>query len=165
MKLGDSRSLEGTIVPAQDHRPGIDVDLRASEICVRIMDRDDEGRDRDEPELRGNRRGISVWEGQDDRIPCPQWREVRICAVVGPDGYTGSGLGDGTDEPGAAWTPSEGGGGGGANLVSTGVPAQSGYTGASQSVLPPNWWSGQPVNGQSNPLAIKQSSLYNGYSV
>ena len=107
MKLGDSRSLEGTIVPAQDHRQGIDVDLRASEICVRIMDRDDEGRDRDEPELRGNRRGISVWEGQDDRIPCPQWREVRICAVVGPDGYTGSGLGDGTDEPGAAWTPSE----------------------------------------------------------
>lgn len=159
-KLGDSLSLEGAIVPAQDHRVGLDTDVRAREVCVRILDRDAEGLWRDDPALRGGYVGLSVWEQVENRRPEPLWREVLFCVVCGPQGYTGSGLGDGTNEPGAAWT---GGGGGGDAL--TGGGGGNGYVqpwDRKISWTPPDT---PTLRGMPIQTAIHQSSLYNGYSV
>jgi hypothetical protein len=170
MKLGDSRSLEGVLIPAQDHRIGIDHDLRAQQVCVRLVDRDQEGRSIDEQDLRGDRRGISVWDKVGDRRPTPMWREFWICVVCGPQGYTGSGLGNGLDEPGAEHVSD---GGGGSNLEVGAGGSIPGYGGGSGGVQ------GSPVVGLGNaalgtltyqggpqqPGTPKQSSLSNGYSV
>lgn len=171
MRTGDSRALDGPgIIPAQDHRKGIDPDVRALQICARIMDRDKDGRDREDEAIHGDRQGISVWEQEGDRRPMAAWREVRLCVVVGFDGYTGSGAGDGGDEPGAAFTGgyagggydtgdgSGGGGGGGGNNLAVGSNQRehpvtqnlSSFVGQSQVSSTPKTYSGNTPWGLLN---------------
>lgn len=117
-KLGSSLTLEGPgIIPAQDHRPDIDIEKRACHVAARVIDmRDDFVRYHvDDEELRGDVQGLSVWT-LDDRStsprPCVMWRHAWPSMVEG--------FGDAfTEEPPPAdafpsfpETPGGGGGGG-----------------------------------------------------
>jgi hypothetical protein len=82
-KLGSSLTLEGPgLVPAQDHRPDIDLEKRATIVAVRVIDQTEDfvRYHIDDEELRGYVHGLSVW-GLDDRgatrpQPCVVWRHA-----------------------------------------------------------------------------------------
>jgi hypothetical protein len=82
-KLGDSRTMEGPgLIPAQDHRPDIDLEKRACQIAVRIVDQTEDfvRYHVDDEELRGYVHGLSVWglddSGSTSPQPCVMWRHA-----------------------------------------------------------------------------------------
>jgi len=82
MFLGDSRCMDGPgIVPAQDHRRDIELDVRSARVAVRIID------SRTDPLVRhiyedgtqGDIQGLSMWalDGRNTvPRPCVMWRHA-----------------------------------------------------------------------------------------
>ncbi len=80
--LGDSRTKGGPgIIPAQDHRPDIQLEKRTCHVATRVVDlSDDFVRDHiDDSTLRGDVQGLSVWalDGSNTAPrPCVMWRHA-----------------------------------------------------------------------------------------
>lgn len=128
-KLGVSDSLEGPgVVPAQDHRPDVEIDKLAAHVVCRILDVTDQDFVRKhvyDETLLGDERGLSVWElgdlpggyGNQGGRTAVMWRHAWGCATQefgdgdiedppSPDPYleVTPGGGDGPSTPSSAFT-------------------------------------------------------------